>query len=60
MVIACAILTSLVLVSSDHYSVVSSTQSQVFDGHFQFVLDRSQSSNISFNVEGTINTVITA
>lgn len=60
LVIACAIMASLVLVSSDHYSVVSSIHSQVLDGHFQLVLDRSQSSNISFNVEGTINTVITA
>lgn len=60
LVIACAIMASLVLVSSDHYSVVSSTHSQVLDGRLQLVLDRSQSSNISFNVEGTINTVITA
>ena len=60
LVIACAILASLVLISSSLYSVVSSTPGQVLDGHFQLVLERSQSSNISFNVEGTINTVITA
>ena len=60
LVIACAIMASLVLVSSGLYSEVSSTQGQVLDGHFQLVLYRSQSSNISFNVEGTINTVITA
>ena len=60
LVIACTIMASLVLISSDHYLVVSSTQDRVLDGHFQLVLDRSPSSNISFNVEGTINTVITA
>lgn len=59
LVIACVIMATLVLVSSELYSVVSSTQSQISDGHFQPVLDLSQS-NISFNVEGTINTVITA
>ena len=60
LVITCAIMASLVLASSDLYSVASSTPGPVLDGHFQLVLDRSQSSNISFNVEGTINTVIAA
>jgi len=51
---------SIVLVSSGHYSVVSSTRGQGLDGHFKLVVDRVQSSNISFNVEGTINTVTAA
>ncbi len=60
LVIACAIMASQVLVSSNLYSVVSSTPGQVLNSNFQPVFDRSQSSNISFNVEGTINTVIAA
>jgi len=60
LVITCTIMVSIVLVSSGHYSVVSSTRGQGLDGHFKLVVDRGQSSNISFNVEGTINTVTAA
>jgi len=60
LIISGAIMAFQILVSSNLYTVVSSAQGQVFTNHFQLVFDRNQSSNISFNVEGSINSVISA
>ncbi len=57
--ISAAIVAVQLLGTSELCTVLSSAQGQVYNNHFQLVAGRIQSSNTSFNAEGTINTLIT-